>query len=405
MTAQGAVPLTAAAAGEHAAARQLWIFSPATDLLAFTAPALLSLGAVALAPSLGLADPSPDWLWIAVVLCVDVAHVWSTAFVTYFDPAERARRPWRYLLVPGLGWVLGVAAYGLGGPGWFWRALAYLAVFHFVRQQYGWFALYRARAGDPSRLGAWIDGLAIYAATLYPLVWWHAHLPRRFDWFVPGDFASGVTPAIADACGALYALALAAYALWAVLRLLAGGPTPWGKHALLATTAATWFVGIVATDSDLAFMLTNVLAHGIPYAVLVFAYARHRHAAAPHSRDASRTGLAHLLLRGPAWRAAARFAACILLLAFAEELLWDRAVWHERPELFGSSFDIGALEPLIVPLLALPQLTHYVLDGLFWRRGDNPALRAWLSSRAAPRPALAPSAAPRQLDSATRAID
>ena len=30
----------------------------------------------------------------------------------------------------------------------FWRALAYLAVFHFVRQQYGWMALYRARMGE-----------------------------------------------------------------------------------------------------------------------------------------------------------------------------------------------------------------------------------------------------------------
>lgn len=357
-----------------------WIFSPAVDLLAFTAPALLSLTIVALAPSLGLSDPSPDWLWIAVVLGVDVAHVWSTAFITYLEPRELARRPRRYALVPGLGWTLGVVIYSLGGPLWFWRALAYLAVFHFVRQQYGWLALYRARAGERSRAGAWIDGAAIYGATLFPLVWWHAHLPRSFDWFLPGDFVPGLPPAIAMCCGAAYALALAAYLARALAQQLTGHPVTWGKHALVATTAATWFTGIVATDSDLAFMLTNVLAHGIPYAVLVFVYARHTHATPPRPSAARPPGLSRRLLQGPAWLAGARFAACLVLLAFAEELLWDRAVWHERPALFGASIHIGALEPLIVPLLALPQLTHYVLDGSFWRRGDNPALGAWLRS-------------------------
>jgi hypothetical protein len=29
---------------------------------------------------------------------------------------------------------------------------------------------------------------------------------------------------------------------------------------------------------------------------------------------------------------------------------------------------------VIVPLLALPQLTHYVLDGYIWRRRSNPSV-------------------------------
>jgi hypothetical protein len=31
---------------------------------------------------------------------------------------------------------------------------------------------------------------------------------------------------------------------------------------------------------------------------------------------------------------------------------------------------------LLVPLLALPQATHYVLDGMLWRRGDTRRLPA-----------------------------
>ena len=52
----------------------------------------------------------------------------------------------------------------------FWRALAYLAVFHFIRQQYGWVMLYRVRGGERGRAGRWLDGATVYAATLYPLI-------------------------------------------------------------------------------------------------------------------------------------------------------------------------------------------------------------------------------------------
>ena len=64
--------------------------------------------------------------------------------------------------------------------------------------------------------------------------------------------------------------------------------------------------------------------------------------------------------------------------AYAEELLWDRAVWHERSSLFGGGEDLSALHAWIVPLLAVPQVTHYVLDGFLWRRGKNPRVKAAL---------------------------
>ena len=349
-----------------------WIFSPLIDALAFTLPAVVALGAVIFQRELGLSEPTPEWLWIVAVLGVDVAHVWSTAFITYLDRSEIERRPLRYWLVPGLGWVTGVVLYSLGGPLAFWRTLAYVAVFHFVRQQAGWMALYRTRAGERGRVGAWVDGAAIYLATLYPLAFWHAHLPRRFDWFLPGDFVRGLPELFVSLLRGAYMLSLLAYLGRALYQRARGTPAPWGKHALVATTAATWYAGIVATNGDLAFTLTNVLVHGIPYAVLVFSYARH----------AGASGLAVRIMGGKTLAAACRFVACLWLLAYGEELLWDRSLWHERPELFGQSFELPALEALIVPLLALPQLSHYVLDGLFWRRADNPKLRQWLSATA-----------------------
>jgi hypothetical protein len=32
----------------------------------------------------------------------------------------------------------------------------------------------------------------------------------------------------------------------------------------------------------------------------------------------------------------------------------------------------GGFENVLVPLLAVPQITHYVLDGFLWRRRSNP---------------------------------
>ena len=140
--------------GAPAATR--WLFSPAVDLAAFGGSAVASFAALAVGWHYGLLDgtkaDTPEWAWVAAVLLIDVAHVWSTLFRVYLDPAEFRRRRGVYLLVPVVGLVAGIALYD-AGPHVFWRCLAYLAVFHFVRQQYGWVMLYRARCGERDRGG------------------------------------------------------------------------------------------------------------------------------------------------------------------------------------------------------------------------------------------------------------
>ena len=130
---------------------------------------------------------------------------------------------------------------------------------------------------------------------------------------------------------------------------------------MVLTTAVCWYAGIVAFDSDYAFTVTNVVIHGVPYMALVWWYARRR---APAAGKPYR-----LLTRWPIV-----FVATLWALAYAEELLWDRTLWHERAWLFGAAWDVSAWKVFLVPLLALPQMTHYVLDGFIWRRRGNPDL-------------------------------
>ncbi len=345
--------------------RAPWLFSRNLDVAAFGGSALLSLALVAVGVPLGIVDKdTPEWTWIATVLLVDVAHVWGSILLVYTDPQELQRRPLLYGLVPVLCYGLGVAVC-TESSAWFWRALAYLAVLHFVRQQTGWVKLYRARARDDG--GAFIDLGATYAATLGPLVWWHAHLPTSFQWFVDGDFVCGLPAVCGTVALVVEAAFLVAYGVRAARSWARGRGNP-GKDLVVVTTALLWWLGIVALGSDYAFTVTNVLIHGIPYAFLIAWTARRR-------REQG------LSVAFPLRHAVVVLVLALWTCAFFEEGLWDRLVWHERPWLFpGAAVDLEDLRAYVVPLLALPQLVHYVLDGFLWKRRDNKVLASAVSA-------------------------
>lgn len=342
-----------------------WIWSRSVDLGVFGGSALLALALAACAGTLAPEGHVPFWAWLLFVLGIDVAHVWTTLFRTYLDPEELARRRGLYLGLPVACYLIGVGLHSVSSLT-FWRVLAYVAVFHFVRQQVGWVAIYRARAGERAALDRRLDAAVVYAATGWPLLYWHAHLPRAFAWFVPQDFLglAAFQPLVAP-LGGVYAALVAAYVARAI-QVARRGPVNTGKHVVVASTSAIWLVGIVMFDDDFAFTVTNVTVHGIPYMALLWAYARARAEELPRRA---------LLPRVVGWGLAA-FLGVALGFAFLEELLWERLVWHDRPGWFGGEVRAeplldGAARALLVPLLALPQAVHYALDGVLWRRRDG----------------------------------
>jgi len=336
-----------------------WLFSRATDLTVFLGSAVASLVLLAVGWQMGILNgESPDWTWVSAVLLIDVAHVWSTSFRVYFDKAELKRRFWLYLLVPVFGYALGVALYSEGSLT-FWKVLALLAVFHFVRQQYGWVALYRRKLGETAAWTWWIDAAAVYIASIYPLAFWMTRLPRNFEWFVQNDFFS-LPVFVETVVFPVYIVALTTYFAKSIYQYLSTGFVNVGKDIVVTTTAVCWYVGIVVFNSDYAFTVTNVVIHGVPYFALIYVYARARR---------KMTGRVYKALSSN-WLV---FLATLWALAYVEELFWHRGVWHEREWLFGGDWEWSrTVQTLLVPLLALPQLTHYVLDGFVWRRKNNP---------------------------------
>ncbi|RYY65720.1 MAG: hypothetical protein EOO12_06225 [Chitinophagaceae bacterium] len=354
---------------------QPWIGSAAVDSAFILAPPFLALAALFLFPTFFSGNGAvSDAGWVLLVLLVDVAHVYSTLYRTYFDPAARARHGGLLWGIPALCYVAGVLAYS-SSPAFFWRVLAYAAVFHFVRQQYGFLRIYSRR--EPREgLFARIDRWTIYGVTLYPLLWWHLGGKRHFDWFVDGDFLYLNQPRLLPWITALYIVLLLVYIVSEIIRSWRARSVNAARLLLVAGTAGSWYFGIVYFNGDLAFTLTNVISHGVPYMALVWIYGRKEYV-----RQGRGTRLLRYLF---SLRGLALFLGVLFLFAWLEEGLWDVVLWKEHARVFGTvrwQLDLSKpLIALIVPLLALPQLTHYVLDGFIWK--IRPEGFAWKGSTA-----------------------
>jgi len=340
-------------------AKQPWIHSAGADGAFVLFPAFLATLLVLFFP--GFFQESSQmkpWFWLLFIVGIDVAHVYSTLYRTYLDREtfRRYRRP--LTLIPLLAWLAGVSLYLVDGMV-FWRVLAYLAVYHFVRQQYGFFSIYARKEARP----IWerrIDAAAIYLATLYPLAHWHTHLPRNFFWFLPGDFVALPWAWVEYVALGLYLLSLGIYLGKEIHKLSRGQTLNLPKQLILIGTALSWYIGIVWQNGDLAFTATNVVAHGIPYMALVWFYGQKQAKSSGKRRPWFRLELLPL------------FIGLLMVLAYFEEGLWDGLVWRDHTGLFPWTAQLpwlqdGTLLALIVPLLALPQITHYVIDGFIWR--------------------------------------
>jgi len=347
--------------------RSGWVLSPRADAWMFTGSLAVGLLiTLAFAGAGALHAEVPPWLFVLLVAGVDVAHVYATAFRVYLDPARFQRHSTLYLAVPVLALAAGQVLHS-HDPLTFWRALAYLAVYHFVRQQWGWVAYTRRRAGE-GRADLYLDKAVTYAATVAPLVWWHASQPREIAWFMEGDFLA-LPRAVGVAALLTSALLHAAFALQQVRHARSGRGVNWAKVQVVATTSIGWTAAIVVLDSDVAFTALNVLGHGVPYLAVVWRI----EVAAARPSDAASARLFR-----PGLRSVALFLGALAVCGYSEEWLWHQFVWQEHLEAFPGPFagdgPSGSLASFLVPLLAVPQATHYVLDGWLWRVARNPDL-------------------------------
>jgi hypothetical protein len=354
----------------------VWLFGKYKDLFILFIPVWIIWIVLFFLPNSFLQNDVPLWIWAVFILGIDVTHVWSTLFRTYLDKEEFKNHKTVLILAPIIAFILlfGIAREAIT---YFWRVLAYLAVFHFMKQQYGFLALFTAKAKIKNHHRIFKDKWILYFSMLYPVLFWHLS-DRNFVWFVDGDFFSTSLQfpwrIISES---VYWLAMIGWLIEEISLVYKKLNTlSYGRILWLMTTLFNWYLGIVFFNSDIAFTLTNVVAHGIPYLALVLFY-----------QIKKNTFKETLTRRGVIWTVAS-IVTFSFLLAFGEEYLWDLLINREKAIFFTSIFNYP-IESIVnstwkivaLVLLSLPQVTHYILDGFIWKMNDsNPHLKHLLIS-------------------------
>ncbi len=298
-----------------------------------------------------LQEEFPFWIWLIIIVFIDVAHVYASLFRTYGVKSKWVKHKRLLIIVPIICLLCSLFLYQLGSA-IFWSVLAYIAVFHFIRQQYGLVRLY-SRKEISNKVDRIWDAIAIYNATLYPMLFWFTHPDRMFTWFMANEFIGFSFPFSDAIFKTIYLLVLSLYCIRQYLLIKQSKAFNLPKLMVILGTYISWYLGIVHFNTEIAFTLLNVISHGIPYIALVFCL------------DIEKASYSILKKKSNSWlNRGIIFLSILLAMAFVEEFLWERWVWQEHVE----AFPIVLSEFWIVPLLALPQFTHYVLDAFIWRR-------------------------------------
>lgn len=338
--------------------KQPWIHNAKTDWWLILSPPFLILLIIFLFQKQiqELESSYSFYTWLFLIVFVDVAHVYSTLFKTYLVKGQVQKRKLLYWGIPILSWLLGIALFQFGNLT-FWSVLALVAVFHFIRQQYGFMRIY-ARF-EPDNWSKRIDEVAVYAATIYPMLFWFK-TPRAFTWFVSNEFDG--FKKLPDYTGFITGLYVVILIIWiskTVFDAVKNRKLNIPKISLITGTYLSWYFGIVYFNDDLIFTFLNVISHGIPYIALIYI----REIKQKDNEQLNR------LLIFKSVTGIFLFVGVILAFAFFEEFLWETLVWKEH---FSLNFTISeTILPFLIPLLAVPQLTHYLLDGFIWRTPKN----------------------------------
>jgi len=350
--------------------KQPWINSSWSDSIFILSPPFVALLVVALFPAeFKNSSAMPLAYWVVLIVMIDVAHVYSTLYRTYFNPLEFKKQQPVLVAIPIFCYIAGVILYAFDGL-IFWRVLAYLAVYHFIRQQYGFMRIY-SRNQNEGKFAKQIDTAVIYIATIYPLVYWHFTSKRNFNWFVDGDFVIFHSTGILSVSLVVYILIITAYITKEIVQYIKTRKLNLPKTLIILGTLLSWYFGIVYYNGDIAFTTLNVVSHGIPYMALIWVYERKRF-------DKTQSVTSRIIRVTFSRYGITVFIGLIIFFAYMEEGLWDGLVWKEHAAFFKPFAALPAITTtwlltLLVPLLSLPQSTHYVLDGFIWKikRSDN----------------------------------
>jgi len=406
-----------------AAPRQIqfhWILGPRSDLVFYIGSALAGWAYVAVIVYglTTLANPFRDALFTATVFgtpvpftlnllvmvswafILDAPHVWATLGRTLLDPTEwrvrgrDLRRSFGFfvlgpaaILLPyavapwlrplGVSLSPGQLAAGALTFFVFFRLWAY---YHVVRQHWGFFALYKRKAGEcdarAHRADTWFFNLSLYLPlVLFMTSTWYSQTPGFPNLGLREPLVAGVSiGAVLFPLTAVTYMATVLGYLWLQVRNWRAGVTLNGSKLAYMTLIVPLHLVAFSHPVMAAFVVPLVtVGHNIQYHCIVYSYARRKYgsSADPAHRVArlafanvgayALTGLLFTFLcyRGP-W------------IGWMEQVLGvslDRAVLNSLAMMAGvqDPSALGLGEQLFAAAIVGFALQHYYLDAKIWR--------------------------------------
>jgi hypothetical protein len=344
--------------------KQPYIYSTKADIAFICAPPFMCWLLVLVFPHtfLNTSGMSEIW-WVVLILGIDVTHVYTTLYKTYFNRDNFLRHKKTFVLIPVVCFVFSFLLYAFGSQV-FWRLLAYAAVFHFIRQQYGFMRLYSRN--EPESFLKKMDSWAIYASMLYPVVYWHTNGPFEFNWFIKNDFIFFRSLRIDTVCKIGYYVIISMWFIKEVYILARNKTMNIPKFLIITGTGLSWYFGIVYYQSDLTFTLFNVVCHGVPYMALVW---MDQNKEQTKGKTITFSKIQQLIANK---KYILLFLLIPFLLGYVEEFFWNSFIWQESKTIFAfvhtKKYTLSSeIKQVLVPILILPQLTHYIIDGFIWK--------------------------------------
>jgi hypothetical protein len=344
-----------------------WIINKKFDFLWFIGPQII--------PAIIIFLLSPQFLqnqkteifplsWILIVLLIDVTHVYSSVYKTYFKESAWEIHGSKMKFLPLIVWMIGILIYSISSY-LFWSCLAYFAVFHFIRQQYGFFRLYTKNQISKKWIHYFFN-FTIYSTTVVPILIWHLKGPQNFYWMQKGDFKYFEIPILIPVIKIIYLITLILYFILEMKEKKKSGYINWGRILITFSTAFAWYSCILIINNDFTFSLVNVLGHGIPYFALIWITEK-------KSLNHESSNFSKFIFQKSNFII---FFAIIFCFAFIEEGIWDTLIWREHHEIFewmyfSDTLDNNSYLSFIVPLLIMPQVVHYILDAYIWKRNEK----------------------------------
>lgn len=328
-----------------------YILSPKADLFAFTTfiPVYLLYWIFFEANILSftLPDQPPHWFFLMGWILVDGSHVYSTLLVSYNDKEIFQRLKWVMIGVP-IALIVSSFALNMTGNGHiFMYFLAYLAMVHFIRQEFGWMKIAtRLDPNSPVWLN-WLDKTTSYCMTILPITWFIRESSGGF-WYRSGDLFK-----VPD-----HWANLALNLFWPIVAifLAANFWHSWktktinlSKYLVFVNTFFGWYMAKTQVSNTYLAVWLMIFHHGIPYYFIVF----------KTERVTQNIGWLQRLgsFKYPALYVG--FAAIFYL--FLQSHCCNPVVSYLQSQ--GQAFIY-----FIAAIATMPQMTHFILDGFIWKR-------------------------------------